>query len=77
LKSGEPHPRPITTDGISNRANATDGTRAKKANDHRKIWPKDMMVIIKSIVNLYSKCPEVLLSTFKMTAEATEKKSSS
>ena len=41
--------------------------------DQPKIWPKGMMDIIKSIVNLHSSCPEAPLFTFKMTAEAAEK----
>ncbi len=66
--------KPIITDGISIRADATDGMQANKANDHPKIWPKNMMVIIKSIVNLYSPCPEAPLFAFEMAAKATEKK---
>ena len=43
------------------------------AADQLRVWPKNMMSIIKSIVESHSPCPEKPLFEFEMTSEAAEK----
>ena len=43
------------------------------AADHPRVWPKEMITIIKAIVELHSPCPDKPLFKFATTSEAAEK----
>jgi hypothetical protein len=65
-KAENPHQRPIAADGTLNGITAMNGFEAEAAN-HARIWPRDIMKIIKSITRFHSPRPVLPLFVFEMT----------